>query len=69
MGQITEKEEEITKYCEDFCPIYQALLNYNISHKHIICCGTDMCKKVEEAYILNFREESESALAEKGGAE
>lgn len=68
MVELTKKEEKIIRYCEDFCPLYQSLCDYNLYHRHTISCDTKMCEKVAEAYILNLRE-AESALAEKGGAE
>lgn len=67
MVELTKKEEDSTRYCEDFCPLYQALYDYNLCHRYIISCDIKMCEKVKEAYILNLREAAESALAEKGG--
>lgn len=57
MVKLTKKEEESIRYCEDFCPLYQSLCNYNLSHRYTISCDTKMCEKVTEAYILNLREE------------
>ena len=57
MGEVvlTEEEEELTKYCEDFCPISNVITEYNKSHRAIICCPTEMCKRITEAYVLNRR--------------
>lgn len=69
MVELTKKEEESIRYCEDFCPLYQSLYDYNLYHMYTISCDTKMCERVKEAYILNLREAAKSALAEKGGAE
>ena len=53
---LTKEEESLTKNCEDFCPIYEAIRQYNACHTHKICCATTMCKNVTEAYVLNKRE-------------
>lgn len=55
--QLTKEEENLTRYCEDFCPIYNAIKDYNASHKPIISCPTEMCNKVAEAYIAHLRNE------------
>ena len=52
---LTEEEEELTKYCEDFCPISNVITEYNEFHRAIICCPTEMRKRVTEAYVLNRR--------------
>ena len=52
---LTEEEEQLTKYCEDFCPISHAITEYNKYHRPIICCPTEMCERVTEAYVLNRR--------------
>lgn len=52
---LTKKEEKITTHCEDFCPIYQSLKEYNATNRHKICCPTEMCKRVTETYVLNQR--------------
>ena len=56
MVEFTEKEKELTRYCEDFCPIYQAITDYNNSHRPIISCTSEMCEKMSEAYVLHLRE-------------
>lgn len=55
--ELTEKEDELTRYCEDFCPIYKAITDYNMSHKPSIYCPTEMCERVTEAYVLYLRKE------------
>lgn len=54
---LTEQEEKLTQYCEDFCPIYHAITNYNTSHTHKIFCPKEMCNNITNAYILNRKEE------------
>ena len=34
---LTEEEEKLTKYCEDFCPISNVITEYNKFHRAIIC--------------------------------
>ena len=46
----------MTRYCENFCPIYRAIIDYNNSHAHIIFCSSDMCTNITRAYALNERE-------------
>ena len=50
------KEDEITKYCEDFCPIYDSIKEYNESNLHKIFCNTEFCKHITETYNLNRKE-------------
>ena len=30
---LTEEEEKLTRYCEDFCPISNAITEYNKFHR------------------------------------
>lgn len=53
---LTEEEERLTKYCEDFCPIYSAIEEHNSYSRHIIACPTEMCTAVTKSYILDRRE-------------
>ena len=53
---LTKKEDKMTRYCENFCPIYRAITDYNNSHAHIIFCSSDMCTNITRAYALNERE-------------
>lgn len=53
---LTEQEEQLTQYCEDFCPIYGAITDYNTSYTHKIFCPKEMCASITKAYILNKRE-------------
>lgn len=53
---LTKKEDKMTRYCENFCPIYRAIIDYNNSHAHIIFCSSDMCTNITRAYALNERE-------------
>lgn len=52
-----EKDSELPKYCEDFCPIAYEIMRYNRTHPHSICCTTDMCERIMDAYILNRNED------------
>lgn len=47
------------KYCEDYCPIYEAIRQYNNNNAntHKIYCTTDMCKNITDAYELNRRKD------------
>lgn len=58
---LTEDEEKITHYCEDFCPIYNAITEYNNTHyNHIYCTTeTEMCKQMQKVYILNNRTQNQ----------
>ena len=42
-------------YCEDYCPIYQVIDNYNWSHKEKIYCTEDMCLYLTETVRKNMR--------------
>ena len=53
---LTEEEEKITTYCEDFCPIYDAIIQYNKGTKHIIHCPSKMCEVITESYVLDRRD-------------
>lgn len=59
---LTKEEDELTTYCEDFCPIYYAVKNYNSdSYKyrntHItLSCPAEMCEDVTKTYVLRRRE-------------
>lgn len=55
---LTEEEDKFLKYCEDFCPIYSAIEQFNRRNKHNIYCRTEMCEAVKEAYIPNKRDNS-----------
>ena len=68
MGNLifTKEEEALTKSCEDFCPIYEAIRQYNNCHTHNIYCATEMCKNISIAYALN-RRETENAKNENLG--
>ena len=57
MVEFTEKEKELTRYCDDFCPIYQAITDYNKSHRPTISCASEMCEKITEAYVLHLRKQ------------
>lgn len=52
-----EKDAELPKYCDDFCPLYDAIRKYNRNHAHIIYCTTNMCETMMDAYILNRNED------------
>lgn len=60
---LTEEEEKLTKHCEDFCPIYQAIHDYNMaSYKYdnmhtAISCTSEMCNKIIKVYVLRRRED------------
>ena len=54
---LTKEDDENTKYCEDFCPIHDSIREYNAVHEYKICCTTEMCKKIIEAYVLNLRKD------------
>lgn len=53
---LTKNEEQMTMFCEDFCPIHEAVKEYNSSHSNKIYCSTVMCKNVTNTYVLNLRE-------------
>jgi hypothetical protein len=59
---LTKEENELTKYCGDFCPIYYAIKSYNSdSHKYhntnvTLSCPTEMCNAVTKTFILRRRE-------------
>jgi hypothetical protein len=52
---LTENEEKITHYCEDFCPICNAIAEYNRTHYNNICCTTEMCNQIVQTYTSNKR--------------
>ncbi|MBQ4523507.1 MAG: hypothetical protein IJA10_11240 [Lachnospiraceae bacterium] len=52
---LTEEEEKLTTYCEDFCPIYQAITDYNRWHRPTVSCPSVMCERIVESYVLNRR--------------
>ena len=56
---LTEEEEKHTKYCEDFCPIHDAITQYNVCNKQIVSCPSEMCEAITECYVLNRRDEKE----------
>lgn len=56
---LTEEEEKITHYCEDFCPLYYAIEAFNKKHFSCIICSTEMCKKATNAFILDRRKREE----------
>lgn len=58
---LTKEEDESTRYCDDFCPIYDAIKQYNKNHLHIIYCPEEMCDEVIKEYILNKRYEKEKS--------
>lgn len=45
------------KYCEDYCPIYEAIRQCNNANTHKIYCTTDMCKNITDAYKLNRKQD------------
>ena len=47
------ENEDKKQYCDDFCPIYASIREYNNTHENKIFCTTDMCKNVTEAYEAN----------------
>lgn len=59
---LTKEEDELTAYCEDFCPIYYAVESYNSNtheyrNTHVkLSCPTEMCSAVTKAFILRRRE-------------
>lgn len=55
--ELTKKEQEIVKHCEDFCPFAQAVVVFNRSHKHKFLCPDEMCERITEAYIRSLRGE------------
>ena len=55
---LTENEEKITHYCEDFCPICNAIAEYNRTHYNNIYCTTEMCEQIQKVYILNNRSQN-----------
>lgn len=55
---LTKKENKDTHYCENFCPIYESITQYNNSHFHKIACPSRMCEVVTTSYVLNKREET-----------
>ena len=42
-----------TKYCEDFCPIYESVERYNKTHENKIYCPSIMCDRITEVYEKN----------------
>ena len=52
---LTEDEDKITHYCEDFCPIYYKIKEYNRNHEYNILCPNEMCDRITSAYIMNRR--------------
>lgn len=54
---LTEKEKKMTRYCEDFCPIYEPIRQFNCTHNHRIFCNTEFCAHIINVYILNVRGE------------
>lgn len=56
--ELTDEEEKATHYCQDFCPIYQGITDYNtgLKRKHKIYCTPNMCKRIVNTYVLNMRE-------------
>ena len=52
---LTKEEDKITKYCEDFCPIYYEIKEYNNNHEYNILCPNEMCDRITSAYIMNRR--------------
>lgn len=53
---LTEEEEKITHYCEDFCPLYEAIRDFNRNKFSTITCATEMCTNVVNAFILDRRQ-------------
>lgn len=56
MPDLISRSEEKKMYCEDFCPIYNAIRDYNASHGFPIFCATKMCENITDAYMLNHKE-------------
>ena len=52
---LTEEEEKRVKYCEDFCPIYDSIRDYNQRNNPPISCTSDMCTGIISSYILGKR--------------
>ena len=54
--EMSEREKELTRYCSDFCPIYETIREHNRFHK-TINCHAEMCEQFAEAYILDLRKQ------------
>lgn len=52
---LTEEEEKAVHYCENFCPVHYALMEYNGCHRPPIFCPSEMCERTTEAYVLYMR--------------
>lgn len=52
-----ERDSELPRYCDDYCPISYSIDEYNRTHPHSIHCTTDMCERIMDAYILNRNED------------
>ena len=59
---LTEEEERLFKYCEDFCPIYYDIKNFNsCSYEYdnmhtTLYCPSEMCDKITKVCVLRRRE-------------
>ena len=54
------KGEDFYKYCENFCPIYSAIRQYNIGHGHTISCSQEMCEEIVSVVMKNDEEYEKS---------
>ena len=51
--------EKLSRYCEEFCPIYKVIEEYNSSNEHNIYCNTEMCKHIREVCAMNLEKKVE----------